>query len=156
MWTISQIMFTGVTLNSITAAIRGCINKEEEEGTDKNLTPFLTPFQTGSTVLPASKPQFLHPNSSETSQFPGNNIAVSYLSTSLHLAEVTIDGDTEAIKINRSTKCLGNHCGYYATKDDIDCSIKPVVWRYNEAGERIWSFEIWNGSEVDFEVHIIK
>ncbi|MBA1341574.1 MAG: hypothetical protein C5S40_05480 [ANME-2 cluster archaeon] len=146
MWTISQIMFTGVTFGSITAAIRGCIDKEEEEGTDENFTPSLTPFQTDATVLPASKPLFLHPNSSETFQFQGNNITISYLSTSSHQVEVTIGGDTEAIEINRSIKYSGNHCGYYATKDDIDYSIKPVVWRYDEAGERIWSFETWNSS----------
>jgi len=45
------------------------------------------------------------------------------------------------IGINRSTKCLENHCGYYATKDDIDYSVKPVVWRYYKTGGRIWSFE---------------
>lgn len=155
MWTISQIMFTDVTSGLITAAIRGCIDKEEEVGIDGNLTPSLTPFQTDATVPPAPKPQFLHPNSSETFQFQGNNITISYLSTSSYQVEVTIDGDTEDIEINRSTKCPGNHCGYYSTKDDIDYSIKPVVWRYDEAGERIWSFETWNSSELDFEVHII-
>ena len=148
MLTISQIMFTGATFGPITAEIIGYINKEEDEGTDKYLTSSLTLFQTDSTVLPASKPLFMHPNSSETSQFQGNNITTSYLSPSPNQVEVTIDGETEAIEINRSTKYLGNHCGYYATKDDIDCSIKPVVWRYDEAGGRIWSFETWNSSEL--------
>lgn len=156
MGTVSQIMFTGVTLCSITAAINGCIDKEEEEGIDENLTPPLTPFQTDSRVLPAPKQLFLHPNSSETFQFQCNNLTISYLSPSPHLVEVTTDGDIEAIEIKRSTKCKGNHCGYYTTKDDIDYSIKPVVWIYSEAGERIWSFETWNGSELYLEVNIVE
>jgi len=127
--TVSQIMFTRVTFSSITAAISGCIDNEEDIGI--NLTPSLTPFQTNPTVSPAPKQLFLHPNSSETFQFQDNNITISYLSPSLHQVEVTMDGDTEAIEINRSTICSGNHCGYYATKDDIDCSIEPVVWRYS-------------------------
>jgi len=135
MWIISQIMFTGVTLCSITVAISGCIQKEEEEGMDENLTPSVTPFQTDSTVSPASRQLFIHPDSSETFQ---------------------LREDIETIEINRSTKCQGNHCGYYATKDDIDYSIKPVVWRYNEACERIRSFDIWNSSKIHFEVHVIE
>lgn len=131
----SQIMFAGVTLHSITAAISGCIYKEEQEGIDEYLTPSLTSFQSDSTVLHV-------PKSSETFQFRGHNmITTSYLSPPPHLVQVTLEGGTEAIEIKRSTKCPGNHCGYYATKDDIDYSIKPVFWRYSEAGERIWSFD---------------
>ena len=148
MWTTSKIMFTGVTLGSITAAISEGVDKVEEEVIDENITPSLTQFQTDSTVLLASKQLFLHSNSSKTFQFPSHNIAISHLSTSLHLVEVTIDGNTEAIEINRSTKCPGNHCGYYATKDDIDYSIKPVVWTYNETGEIIRFFGTWNSSEL--------
>ena len=153
---VSKIMFIEVILCSITAEISGCIDKEKEDGIDNNLTPYLTPFQTDPTVSPASKQLFLHPNSSETFQFQGNNLTISYLSPSLHLVDANIDMDTEAIEINRSTICSGNHCGYYATKDDIDCSIEPVVWRYNEACEIIWSFDIWNSSEIYFEVHVIE
>lgn len=156
MWTISQIMFTGVTLGSTTAAISEGVDKVEEEGIDENITLSLTQFQTDPTVLLASEPLFLHSNSSETFQFPSHNITISYLSPSPHTVEVTLGGDTEAIEINRLTRCPGNHCGYYATKDDIDYSIKPVVRTYNEAGGRIWSFETWNSSELDFEVHIIE
>ena len=76
------------------------------------------------------------------------------VSQSPHLVELTIYGDAETIEINRSTKCLGNHCGYYATKNDIDYSIKPVVRIYNETGEKIWSFEIWNTSGLYFEAYI--
>lgn len=154
MGTVYQIMFVGVILCLITTTISGCIDKEEEDGINKNITPSLTQFQTDSTVPPAPKQLFLHPNSSETFLFWGHNITISYLSISPHLVEFTINGDTEIIEINRSTRCPGNHCGYYATKDDIDYSIKPVVWRYNEAGERIWSFETWNTSELYFEAHI--
>ena len=142
MGTVSQIMFAGVTLHSIKAAISGCIYKEEEEGIDEYLTPSLTSFQSDSTVLHVPKQLFLHSKSSETFQFRGHNmITTSYLSPPPHLVQVTLEGGTEAIEIKRSTKCPGNHCGYYATKDDIDYSIKPVFWRYSEAGERIWSFD---------------
>jgi len=156
MGVVSQIMFIGVTLCSITAAISGCIHKEEKEGMNENLTPSLTPFQTDSTISPAPKQLFLHLNSSETFQFQGNNLTIPYLSPSSHLAEVTTDGDIETIGINRSTRYPGNHCGYYATKDYIDYSIKPVVWIYSEVGEEIWSFETWNGSELYFEVYRIE
>jgi len=154
---VSQIMFTRVTLSSIVAYVSGCIDKEKEDGIDKNLTPSLTPFQTDPTVSPASKQLFLHPDSSETFQFQGNNITIPYLSTSLHQVEVTIGEDTKAIEINRRTRCPVNYYSYYyATKYDIDSPIKPVVWRYDEAGERTWSFETWNCSELDFEVHTIE
>lgn len=150
---LSQILIR-VLLCLITTTISGCIDKEEERGINENITPALTLFQADSTILPAPKQLFLHPNSSETFLFWDHNITISYLAISPHLVEVTIDEDTETIEINRSTKCPGNHCGYYATKDDIDYSIKPVIWRYNEAGEIIWSFETWNTSELYFEAHI--
>ena len=153
----SKIMFAGVTLYSITAAISGCKCKEQEESIDEYLTPSLTPFQTDSTVASAPKQLFLHPNSSETFQFRDHNtVATSYLSRSPYLFEVTTGGDTEAIEIKRSTKCPENHYGYYATRDDINYSIKLVVWRYSKAGDKIWSFGTWNSSELYFEVHIRK
>jgi len=156
MATVSQIMFTRVTLCSITAAIGEYIDNEEEIDKGINLILSSTQFQTDSTVSPASKQLFLHPNSSETFQFQGNNLTIYYLSPFPHQVEVTIDGGTEAIEIKHNTRCLENHCGYYATKDDIDRSIEPVVWRYNVACERIWSFDIWNSSEIHFEVNVIE
>lgn len=151
----SQIMLMRVTLYSITDAIRGCIYEEGEEGMDENLTQSSSQIQL-STVSPAAKQQFLHSNSSNTFQFRNYNGTISYLSTSPHLVKVAIGGDPEAIGIKRSTKRPENHCGYCAMKDDIDYSIKPVVWEHNIADEGIWSFGIWNSSELNSEVHIIK
>ncbi len=121
---------------------------------DQGTTPFSTPEKPGASVPPAPKQLFLYPNFSESFQFWSHNMTVSYLSSSPHMVEVTIDGDIETIEINCSTQCPGNHCSYNVSMDDIDYSIKPVVWRYNEVGERIWSFETWNTSELYFEAHV--
>ena len=150
----SRIMYAGLFVCKLTPIISGCIDKKDLGGIDKNLTPTLTSVNPDSEVPPAPQQLFINPSSSETVQFRGHNIMISDLAISPHLVEVTIDGDTEIIEINRSTKCPGNHCSYYATNNDIDYSIKPVVWTYNEAGERIWSFETWNSNELYFEVHI--
>jgi len=134
--------------------ISGCIDKVENiPDIDQDTTPFSTPVKPGASVPPAPKQLFLYPNSCESFQFWGHNMTISYLSSSPHLVEVTIDGDIETIEINRSTQCPGSNCGYYITKNDIDYSIQPVIWRYNEAGEKIWYFETWNTSELYFEAH---
>ena len=106
MVTVSQIMFVGVILCLITVAISGCIDKEGE-GIDENLTQSLTPFQTDSTVPPAPKQLFLHPNSIETFQFWGHNMTISYLAISPHLVELTIDGDTETYRDKPQHQMLG-------------------------------------------------
>ena len=152
---MSQIIGLSLITCLITMIISGCIDEgENANGIYQNITPFFTPEQPDSYAPPAPKQLFIYPNSSETFQFWGYNMTVSYLSAFPHVVEVTIDGVTEIIEINRSTPCSGTHCGYYAVKGDIDYSIKPVVWRYNEMGERIWSFETWNTSELYFEAHI--
>ncbi len=150
-----QIIGLCLFLCLFTIIISGCMDKVENiPDIDQDTTPFSTPSKPGTSVLPAPKQMFLYPNSCESFQFWGHNMTVSYLSSSPHLVEVTIDGVTETIEINHSTPCPGSHCDYYVVKDDIDYSLKPVVWRYNEAGEKIWSFETWNTSELYFEAHI--
>ncbi|MBE0524569.1 MAG: hypothetical protein IBX40_09600 [Methanosarcinales archaeon] len=149
----SRIMYAGLFVCKLTPIISGCIDKKDLGGIDENFTQILTSVKPDSEVPPAPQQLFINHYSSETFQFRGHNIMISDLAISPHLVEVTVDGDTETIEINRSTKCPGNHCGYYATKDDIDYSIKPVVRTYNETGERIWSFETWNSQELYFEAN---
>lgn len=152
---MSQIIGLSLITCLITMIISGCIDEgENANGIDQNITPFFTPEQPDTPAPPAPKQLFIYPNSSETFQFWDYNMTISYLSAFPHVVEVTINGVTETIEINCSTPCPGSHCGYYVVKDDIDYSIKPVVWRYNEAGERIWSFETWNTTELYFEAHI--
>lgn len=130
----SQIIFIEVTFGSITAAISESVDNEGEIDTGMYLIPSSTRFKTGSTVLPAPNQFILRLCSSETFQLRGHNIAIFYLSTSSHPVEANIDTDTEATGIICSTTCPENHCVYYATKNIIDCSMEPVVLRYNEAG----------------------
>lgn len=130
---ISQIMFIDVTFGSITAVISASTDNEKEIDTVTSLIPPSIRFQTGSTVLLAPKQLILHLCSSETFQLRGHNIAIFYLPTSSHPVEANIYTDTEATGIKCSITCPENHCVYYATKNFIDCSMEPVVWRYNEA-----------------------
>ena len=118
---ISQIMLIDVTFGSITAVISESTDNEKE-------------IDTGSTVLLVPKQFILHFCSSETFQLRGHNIAIFYLSTSSHPVEANIYTDAEATGIKCSTTCPENHCVYYATKNIIDCSMEPVVRRYNEVG----------------------
>ena len=149
-----QIIGLGSFLFLFTIIISGCMDKVENiPDIDQETTPFSTPAKPDASVPPAPKQLFLFPNSSESFQFWSHNMTVSYLSSFPHLVEVTIDGDIETIEINRSTQCPGSNCGYYVTKNDIGYSIQPVIWRYNEAGEKIWYFETWNTSELYFEAH---
>ncbi|MCL7413708.1 MAG: hypothetical protein M8353_08850 [ANME-2 cluster archaeon] len=59
---------------------------------------FLTPAKPGSSVTPAQEQLHVYPNSSESFEFWDQNIAISYLLSSPHLTEVTIDRDLEPEK----------------------------------------------------------
>lgn len=124
--------------------LSGCIEIPKES------TPVGTP---SGAVPPAPKQIYLYPDTTENFNFWGHDILINYvLQNSSHNIEITIDGNKETIKQSITEQC--NDCAYSKKVGNITYIIRPVTWKTNEAGEKIWSFDTWNTSELYFEMVI--
>lgn len=106
---------------------------------------------------PAPKTLSLHPGQTEGFVFWKHNITVNYLSSSPeHLLEAEVDGDVKTISIEPTSECTADHCVYNWTSKDLTFIVKPITWVINEYGDKVWSFETWNTTELYFEVSVKK
>ncbi len=118
----------------------GCIE------TPKEPTPSVT-------VPPAPKQIYLHPGAMESFNFWGHDVSINYLlQNSSHIVEITIDDIKETIIKSTTEQC--NDCAYSKKAGNITYVIRPVTWKTNEAGEKVWEFDTWNTSEIYFEMVI--
>jgi len=136
------LVITGIGL-LLAIFFSGCIEKPKE-------SPVGTP---SSVVPPAPKQLYLHPNTTENFNFWGHDVSINYLlQNSNHIIEITIDGNKETIIKSITEPC--HDCSYGKKVGNINYVIRPVTWITNEAGEKVWSFDTWNTSELYFEMVI--
>lgn len=120
--------------------LSGCIE------TTKESTPSVT-------VPPAPKQIYLHPDTTENFNFWGHDVLINYaLQNSSHNVEITIDGNKETLIKSINEQCID--CAYGKKVGNLTYVIRPVIWKTNEAGEKVWSFDTWNTSELYFEIVI--
>lgn len=124
--------------------LAGCVETQKEPANPK--TP-------SGAVPPAPKQLYLHPDSTEKFNFWGHDVSVNYiLLESNHNIEITIDGKKETIIKSITEQCID--CAYSNKEGNISYIIRPVTWKTGEAGEKVWSFDTWNTSELYFEMVI--
>jgi len=110
------------------------------------------PVETPSNIVPpAPKQIYLHPNTTESFNFWGHSVLINYiLQNSSHNIEITIDGNKETIIKSITEQC--RDCGYGKKAGNLTYVIRPVTWKTNGAGEKVWSFDTWNTNELYFEM----
>lgn len=135
----------GITILTLAILLSGCVEKKNQIS---NVTP--------SSIVPqAPKQIYLHPDKIENFTFWGHNVSINYtLQNSSHNIEMTLDGNKETILKSIYEQCFD--CAYYKKIGNVTYVIRPVIWKTNEAGEMVWSFDTWNTSELYFEMVIEK
>jgi|SRR5665648_60867 len=104
-------------------------------------------------VPPAPKQIYLYPDTTENFTFWGHDVLINYrLQNSNHNIEITIDGKKETVIKNTTEQC--SDCAYSKKVGSVTYLIRPVTWKTNEAGEKVWSFDTWNTSELYFEMNV--
>jgi len=122
--------------------INGCIETPKESITSPSIN-----------VPPSSKQIYLYPGAMENFNFWGHDVSIKYLlQNSSHNVEITIDGIKEIFIKSITEQC--NDCAYGKKIGNITYVIRPVTWRTNEAGEKVWEFDTWNTRELYFEMVI--
>lgn len=133
----------GIMILTLAILLSGCVEK-------KNQISVVTP----SSIVPQGPKQiYLHPDTIENFNFWGHNVSINYtLQNSSHTIEMTLDGNKETILKSITEPC--QDCAYNKKISNVAYVIRPVTWKTNEAGERVWSFDTWNTSELYFEIVI--
>lgn len=132
-----------LTILTLAIVLGGCIEKKKE----------LSVVTPSDIVPPAPKQLYLHPGTTENFNFWGHEVSINYtLQNSNHSVEITIDGNKETFIKSITEPCVD--CAYGKKVDNLTYIIRPVIWKTNEASEKVWSFDTWNTSELYFEMVI--
>lgn len=133
-----------ITILALAILLSGCVETPKEPANS---------VISSSAVPLAPKQIYMHPNTTENFIFWGHDILINYvLHNSSHNIEITIDGKKETILKSINEPC--HDCNYGKKLGNLTYNIRPVIWKTNEAGEKVWSFDTWNTSELYFEMVI--
>lgn len=109
-------------------------------------------------VMAAPRQVFIHVGGKEELSFWNHKMAVNYISSfPQQVLKVVLDGREKVIKIDATSECPNDHCGYYWHQENLDFSVRPIVWKTDEDLKQTWSYgKTWNTDDLYFEVSVIR